>query len=127
MSGRKINTWLLAEPKKDIKFGKKVIKEAELDILIKEAVLDTIRPYGSSEHKQDQYKKIEKYDHLLDTISKNLRNLVESVKSDLSYGYLSAADAEFIVNDHFERVMDSISFAGSAIIASIGKEDEENY
>tara|TARA_R110000824_G_scaffold103212_1_gene245279 strand:- start:314 stop:697 length:384 start_codon:yes stop_codon:yes gene_type:complete len=127
MSRRKPDTWLLAEPKKDLKFGKNIIKESELGVLIQEIVLDTIRPYGSSVHKQDQYKKIEKYDHLLDTIGKNLRNLVESVKSDLSYGYLSAADAEFIVNDHFERVMDSISYAGSAIIASIGKEDEENY
>ena len=127
MSGGKVNTWLLAEPKEELKFNKTTIKRSELDQLITEAVLDTIRPYGSSKHRQEQYKKVEKYDHLLDTINKNLINLVESVKSDLSYGYLSDADAEFIVNDHFERVLDSISYAGSAIMASIGKEDEEGY
>ena len=60
-------------------------------------------------------------------MKRNLKNLVESVKSDLSYGYLSASDAEFLVNDHFERVIDSISYAGSAIMASIGKENEEDY
>ena len=127
MSGKKTNTWLLAEPKKELKFKKTTIKRSQLDQLITEAVLDTIRPYGSSKHRQEQYKKVEKYDHLLETINKNLINLVESVKRDLSYGYLSDTDAEFIVNDHFERAIDSISYAGSAIIASIGKEDEENY
>ena len=127
MKRNKPKNWLLAEPRNDLKFGKNTIKRSEVDRLVMEVVLDTIRPYGSSEYQQGQYKKIEKYDHLLDTIGKNLKNLVESVKSDLSYGYLSASDAEFLVNDHFERVIDSISYAGSAIMASIGKENEEDY
>tara|TARA_R110002074_G_scaffold393446_1_gene579857 strand:+ start:173 stop:556 length:384 start_codon:yes stop_codon:yes gene_type:complete len=127
MSNQNKESWLLARPGRSYKLNGVVIKEDRLKKVINEVVLDTIRPYGSSEHRQGQYKKIEKYDHLLDTISKNLRNLVEGVKSDLSYGYLTAADAEFLVNDHFERVMDSISYAGNAIIASIGKEDEEDY
>lgn len=127
MSQNTKKIWLLSKPDAPLRFNNRTINEGELVSLVNEIVLDTIRPYGSSVHKQNQYKKIEKYDHLLDTINKNLKNLVDSVKSDLSYGYLQPHDAEFLVNDHFERVMDSVSYAGSAIIASLGKENEENY
>jgi hypothetical protein len=120
-------TWLLASPGQKFKLAGAVISENELNSAINEVVLDTIRPYGSSEHRQDQYKKIEKYDHLLQTIDANVRRLTDSVKSDLSYGYLRPSDAEFLINDHFERLIDSISYAGSAIMASLSKNDEENY
>jgi len=120
-------TWLLSKPATPLRFNNRTINEGELVSLVNEIVLDTIRPYGSSVYKQGQHKKIEKYDHLLDTINKNLKNLVDSVKSDLSYGYLAPHDAEFLVNDHFERVMDSISFAGSAIMGALDKENEENH
>lgn len=127
MKRNNTTSWLLESPEKELKFGSNTIKRTLIEKLINEAVLDTIRPYGTSEYQQSQYKKIEKYDHLLATINKNLNNLVESVKSDLLYGYLEPADAEFIVNDHFERVIDSISYAGSAIMASFDKEDEDTY
>jgi len=120
-------TWLLASPGQKFKLAGAVVNENELNSAINEVVLDTIRPYGSSEHRQGQYKKIEKYDHLLQTIDANVRRLTDSVKSDLSYGYLRPSDAEFLINDHFERLIDSISYAGSAIMASLSKNDEENY
>lgn len=127
MSQNSGKTWLLASPGQKFKLAGAVISENELNSAINEVVLDTIRPYGSSEHRQDQYKKIEKYDHLLQTIDANVRRLTDSVKSDLSYGYLRPSDAEFLINDHFERLIDSISYAGSAIMASLSKNDEENY
>ena len=127
MSENSGKTWLLSSPKLKIKFGGNTISENELNNVINEIVLDTIRPYGSSIHKQGQYKKIEKYDHLLQTIDANVKRLIESVKSDLSYGYIEPSDAQFIIDDHFERLIDSIAYAGSAIMASIGNEDEENY
>ena len=117
----------MASPGQKFKLAGAVINENELNSAINEVVLDTIRPYGSSEHRQGQYKKIEKYDHLLQTIDANVRRLTDSVKSDLSYGYLRPSDAEFLINDHFERLIDSISYAGSAIMASLSKNDEENY
>ena len=127
MSQNSGKTWLLASPGQKFKLAGAVINENELNSAINEVVLDTIRPYGSSEHRQGQYKKIEKYDHLLQTIDANVRRLTDSVKSDLSYGYLRPSDAEFLINDHFERLIDSISYAGSAIMASLSKNDEENY
>ena len=127
MSQNSGKTWLLSSPGRNFKLGNTIISENELNNAINEIVLDTIRPYGSSEHRQGQYKKIEKYDHLLQTIDANVRRLTDSVKSDLSYGYLRPSDAEFLINDHFERLIDSISYAGSAIMASLSKNDEENY
>ena len=127
MSQNSGKTWLLASPGQKFKLAGAVVNENELNSAINEVVLDTIRPYGSSEHRQGQYKKIEKYDHLLQTIDANVRRLTDSVKSDLSYGYLRPSDAEFLINDHFERLIDSISYAGSAIMASLSKNDEENY
>ena len=127
MSKQNKKSWLLVAPEASYKFNNAVINEKKLIGIINEVVLDAIRPYGTSNHRQEQYKKIEKYDHLLETINKMVRMLVDSVKSDLSYGYLEPADAEFLVNDHLERLIDSLSYAGSAIVASIGKEDEEEY
>ena len=71
MSQNSGKTWLLSSPGGSFKLDNTVISENELNNVINEIVLDTIRPYGSSEYKQGQYKKIEKYDHLLQT-SKDL-------------------------------------------------------
>ena len=120
-------SWLLAAPEASYSLNNVAINEKKLIGIVNEVVLDTIRPYGTSNHRQEQYKKIEKYDHILETINKNIRILVDSVKSDLSYGYIRTADAEFLINDHFERLIDSLSYAGSAIMAEIGKEDEEKH
>ena len=127
MSSQNNESWILAAPGSSYKLKGSVIEENKLKKIVTEVVLDTIRPYGTSGHRQGQYKKIEKYDHLLETINKNVKMLVESVKSDLSYGYIKPPDAEFLVNDHFERLIDSLSYAGDAILASLGKDDEENY
>ena len=127
MSGKKQKSWLLAKPDTSIKFNNTVIEESVLHKLINEVVLDTIAPHGAAEYKHNQYKKLEKYNHLLDILNRNIANLTETVKSDLANGYLRASDASFIVDDYFERLMDSVSYAGSAIKASIGKENEESY
>ena len=60
MNRKKEKSWLLASPERKYKFKHLSVNETTLSDLIKESVLDTIRPYGSSVHRQDQYKKIEK-------------------------------------------------------------------
>ena len=127
MSNQNKKSWILAGPQASYKLNGSIIKEDRLKKIVNEVVLDTIRPYGTSGNRQGQYKKIEKYDHLLDIINKNVRMLVDSVKSDLSYGYINPSDAEFLVNDHFERLVDSLSYAGDSILANLSKNDEEDY
>ena len=127
MINKEQKSWLLAKPSTSVKYKNTVIEESLLHKLINEVVVDTIAPYNASEYKHNQYKKLEKYNHLLDILNRNIANLTETVKSDLANGYLRASDASFLVDDYFERLMDSVSYAGSAIKASIGKENEENY
>ena len=71
MSKLEEKTWVLARPEETFTLNGTHITKENLTGIINEVVLDTIRPYGSSEHRQGQYKKIEKYDHLLDTIKKS--------------------------------------------------------
>ena len=119
--------WLLDKPKTEIYYKNTLVKEEVLRKLVNEVVGDVINPYGMSGHQAGQYKKLEKYDHLLHTIVTNVRQLTDSVKQDLENGYLEPKDAQFLVNDYFERAIDSISYAGSSVLASLESEEDENY
>ena len=119
--------WLLDKPKTKICYKNTLVKEEVLRKLVNEVVGDVINPYGMSGHQAGQYKKLEKYDHLLHTIVTNVRQLTDSVKQDLENGYLEPKDAQFLVNDYFERAIDSISYAGSSVLASLETEEDENY
>jgi len=119
--------WLLDKPKTEICYKNTLVKEEVLRKLVNEVVGDVINPYGMSGHQMGQYKKLEKYDHLLHTIVTNVRQLTDSVKQDLESGYLEPKDAQFLVNDYFERAIDSISYAGSSVLASLESEEDENY
>ena len=119
--------WLLDKPKTEICYKNTLVKEEILRKLVNEVVGDVINPYGMSGHQMGQYKKLEKYDHLLHTIVTNIRQLTDSVKQDLENGYLEPKDAQFLVNDYFERAIDSISYAGSSVLASLESEEDENY
>ena len=119
--------WLLDKPKTEISYKNTLVKEEVLRKLVNEVVGDVINPYGMSGHQMGQYKKLEKYDHLLHTIVTNVRQLTDSVKQDLENGYLEPKDAQFLVNDYFERAIDSISYAGSSVLASLETEEDENY
>lgn len=119
--------WLLDKPKTEIYYKSTLVKEEVLRKLVNEVVGDVINPYGMSGHQMGQYKKLEKYDHLLHTIVTNVRQLTDSVKQDLESGYLEPKDAQFLVNDYFERAIDSISYAGSSVLASLESEEDENY
>ena len=119
--------WLLDKPKTEIYYKNTLVKEEILRKLVNEVVGDVINPYGMSGHQAGQYKKLEKYDHLLHTIVTNVRQLTDSVKQDLENGYLEPKDAQFLVNDYFERAIDSISYAGSSVLASLESEEDENY
>ena len=119
--------WLLDKPKTEICYKNTLVKEEILRKLVNEVVGDVINPYGMSGHQMGQYKKLEKYDHLLHTIVANIRQLTDSVKQDLENGYLEPKDAQFLVNDYFERAIDSISYAGSSVLASLESEEDENY
>lgn len=123
----KKENWLLDKPKTEIYYKNTLVKEEVLRRLVNEVVGDVINPYGMSGHQMGQYKKLEKYDHLLHTIVTNVRQLTDSVKQDLESGYLEPKDAQFLVNDYFERAIDSISYAGSSVLASLESEEDENY
>jgi len=62
MSNKNDSAWLLEKPTRSLKFKNIELEQSDLDSLIQEVVLDTIRPYGSSEHRMGQYKKIEKWE-----------------------------------------------------------------